>query len=117
MMVARLADKKAVFANEASSPPYRLVPRPAPRPTTRDRLYADPPSGRDVREVALGRVENRELVLRRADGEPFPAMLTARAIAYEGDPCAVVSFQDLSALKAAEDLIAASATRSTSPRS
>ena len=44
--------------------------------------------------------------MRRADGSPFPAFATARVIDYEGSPCSVASFLDLSALKAAEAEIA-----------
>jgi nitrogen-specific signal transduction histidine kinase/ActR/RegA family two-component response regulator len=44
--------------------------------------------------------------VRTADGRPFPAVMTARAIDYEGVPCSVVSILDLTALKAAEAEIA-----------
>jgi PAS domain S-box-containing protein len=103
MVIVRLDGHGALFANRAFLAAFRLEPERL-RDLDRNLLYARPEEREAVLEALAseGVVEDREVEMRRADGMPFPAMLTARVIEYEGSRCAVASFLDLSALKAAE---------------
>jgi C4-dicarboxylate-specific signal transduction histidine kinase len=103
MSITRLADRRLLFANRAFQAALGLAPGDLPT-LDRDRLYADPERGHAtfVEVEARGAIEGREVEMRTVPGRPFPAIMTARIIEYEGAPCSVASFLDLSALKAAE---------------
>ena len=108
MTITRLSDRKLLFANRAFLAAFRFGPGEL-EGFDRSRLFAAGPEERDTlfgKLGARGVIEGREIEMRRADGSPFPAFATARVIDYEGSPCSVASFLDLSALKAAEAEIA-----------
>ena len=76
-------------------------------------LYGDP-ADREAIFVELGRggrIDGRELVMRKSTGEPFTSVLTARGIEYEGSEAAVMSYLDVNDLKRAEAALRASEQR------
>src|SRR3954451_22815410 len=103
MSITRLADRRLLYANRAFLTAFRLAPEDLDG-FDRDRLYTDPRERHAIFERLArdGLVEGHGIRLRQSDGTPFPAALTARLIGYEGAPCSVASFLDLTALKVAE---------------
>jgi len=71
-------------------------------------FWADPEVHRRSRALfaARGRLDNHEVVQRRADGTEMPVAITARAIVYDGAPAIVTGIFDLTAQQAAEAEIA-----------
>src|SRR3954468_10438070 len=108
MTITRLSDHNLLFANRAFLAAFRFGPGEL-EGFDRSRLFAAGPEERDTlfgKLGARGVIEGCKVEMRRADGSPFPAFATARVVDYEGSPCSVASFLDLSALKAAEAEIA-----------
>jgi PAS domain S-box-containing protein len=103
MVVTRLDDRRVLFANRAFFEAFRLTPEQL-QSFDRTRLY---PQARERDEIYAAidrgeRVDNREMLMRTADGVEFPAVLAARGISYEGTRCCVMSFLDVTERKAAE---------------
>jgi PAS domain-containing protein len=88
MSITRLADRRLVFANKAFLAAFRLTFEEL-QALDRDRLFADPAQRRAVFAAAERGIDNVEIEMRRADSTPFPAVMTARVIEYEGAPCSV----------------------------
>ena len=112
MIITRLDDREVLFANRAYFAVFGLTPEKLAG-FDRTRLYADA-ANREAIYAAIdagGAIESQEISMRTAAGEPFPAMLTARGMDYEGSRCCVMSFLDLSALKRAEAALRASEQR------
>jgi diguanylate cyclase (GGDEF)-like protein/PAS domain S-box-containing protein len=67
-------------------------------------FYVDPMERASVaRELELaGKVENAVVRLKTANGWPFWALLSAQRLTFEGAPCALVGFSDITAQKVAE---------------
>ncbi len=67
-------------------------------------FYVDPLERASVaRELELaGKVENAVVRLKTASGWPFWALLSAQRLTFEGAPCALVGFSDITAQKVAE---------------
>ena len=112
MIITRLGDREVLFANRAYHEVFGVGERTLPD-FDRSSLYAQP---NEREEIYAGiehgqRFDAREIGMRTAKGIPFPAMLTARAIDYEGSRGCVMSFLDLSALKQAEAALRASEQR------
>jgi PAS domain S-box-containing protein len=104
MTVTRITDRRLLFANRAFLNAFGIGAGEL-EGLDRNRLFAGGSKEREAlfgRLTAEGEIEGGELEMRRADGTPFPAFVTARVIDYEGSPCSITSFLDLSALKAAE---------------
>ena len=97
MIITRLDDREVLFANRAYFALFGLTPEKLAG-FDRARLYAEA-ANREAIYAAIdagGAIESPEISMRTAGGEPFPAMLTARGIDYEGSRCCVMSFLDLS---------------------
>ncbi|MFZ1429699.1 MAG: PAS domain S-box protein [Geminicoccaceae bacterium] len=112
MVITRLDDREVLFANRAYFAAFGLTPDELAE-FDRDALYGQA-SDREAIYAAIDAgmaIESREINMRTVAGEPFPAMLTARGITYEGSRCCVMSFLDLTALKRAEAALRASEQR------
>jgi PAS domain S-box-containing protein len=101
--IARLSDRKLLFVNQPYLEMFGLEGVDLDT-FDRDSLYADPEERTwAYEEIAAGReVTNCEMMLRRADGTELPASVTARQILFQGEPAAVTSWLDLTALRAAQ---------------
>lgn len=109
MNIARLSDRKLLFANEPYVRLYGLAREGLdgfdrntlyPDPAVRDWLYAELAAGREVTDL--------EVMLRRPDGGEVPVSLTSRPIVFEGEPAIVTTSVDLTALRAAQAEVARS---------
>ena len=99
MIITRLGDREVLFANRAYFDVFGVGDRTLPdfdrdaastlEPDEREEIYAD-----IAPRPAIDGARDRACARRRAS--PFPAMLTARGIDYEGSRGCVMSFLDLS---------------------
>ena len=89
MIITRLDDREVLFANRAYFDGVRVTPDELAR-FDRGTLYGDP-GDREAIYAAIAQagkaIECREIKMRTVAGEPFPAMLTARGMTYEGSRC------------------------------
>jgi PAS domain S-box-containing protein len=107
MTIVRRLDDRLLFANRAHVETFGYDLQ-ALQELDLSSLYAKPADRTRLNRLLRkkGEVANLEIVLRRRDGSMFPASLTARPVSYLGEPAAVLSVVDMTALKAAEAEIA-----------
>lgn len=112
MVITRHGDHRVVFANPHCLDTFKVEADAAPGLAARD-FYADPADrARLIRELAEnGSVENFEVVMRRADGSTFPALLSVQRMMHEGEPANLNAVIDISALKATEAALRESEAR------
>ena len=78
-----------------------------------EHFWLDPDDRREFIETVWrdGRVDSRELRLRRLDGSGFWAILSAQLFVYDGDAALLVGIQDSDRLRRTEEALAAAEAR------
>ncbi|MGE5464945.1 MAG: PAS domain S-box protein, partial [Syntrophothermus sp.] len=111
MVITRLADNHLTFVNqpalEITQFGYEeVINQPAP-----DFYYNPEERAKFVMELrARGVVANMLVQLRRRDGEPFWALLSARTFDYQGEPSILTTFADITDRIKAQEALARRAT-------
>lgn len=103
IVVARIHDGRVLFLNQFAREAFRYhgdISALPPAPT----FYEEPEQrGEFIKRVATeGVVRNRELRMRRLNGEAFWALTSSSLIDYEGQMAVITSFNDITGAKARE---------------
>ncbi|MGE5374790.1 MAG: GAF domain-containing protein, partial [Bacteroidota bacterium] len=107
MVITRLADNHLTFVNqpalEVTQFEYdQVINQPAP-----DFYYNPDERTKFVMELrARGQVANMVVQLRRRNGEPFWALLSARVFDYQGEPSILTTFADITDRIQAQEAVA-----------
>jgi PAS domain S-box-containing protein len=96
IIIARISQPEILFVNEPAAETFGF--RVGPQADALRAVYVDPKDRRRLSERLLrdGRVDGFELQLRRADGRPMWALLSARAIRVAGEPALLMTATDIS---------------------
>jgi PAS domain S-box-containing protein len=111
MVITRLTDNHLTFVNQPALDITQfeydhVINQPAP-----DFYYNPEERARFVMELRTkGRVANLVVQLRRRDGEPFWALLSARTFDYQGEPSILTTFADITDRIHAQEALARRAT-------
>ncbi len=107
VLIARLADLQIVYASPGAENMFGL-PTGVLISNRLDRFIAKAAERQDlITSMTEGREVNLvELSLSRADGNDFPAEISARRINYQNEPAMVIGLNDLSERKEAQAKIA-----------
>ncbi|HSA82012.1 MAG TPA: PAS domain S-box protein [Geminicoccaceae bacterium] len=102
IVITRIRQPEVLFANELAIETFNL--RLGPQPEAIRDAYVDPGDRRLLIEQLYrdGRVDGLEVRLRRADGTPMWALLSARAITIHGQLAMLTTVTDISERKAAQ---------------
>ncbi|MGB8983117.1 MAG: PAS domain S-box protein, partial [Anaerolineales bacterium] len=104
IVISRLADSEILYANRALGQIENLTAEEMVGRRTVD--YFGSPEDRDKVAANLqqdGHVDDFEVLLRRGDGRPYWALLSARIINYQGETCVLSSYVDITERKRAEE--------------
>ncbi len=103
MVITRLSDGKVVYANPALEQ-VGGVPVDALLDTRADQYYVDSTVRNELVDMLKrqGSVSGFEYQLRRADGTPYWALLSARLFTYRNETCILSSFLEITLRKEAE---------------
>ena len=116
MLITKPSEGEIVHANPHASALFGLGGNDgdegaAPRPA--EHFWLAPEDRRDFIETIwrAGRIDSRELRLRRVDGSGFRAILSAQLFVHDGDAALLVGIQDCDLLRQTEEALAAAEAR------
>lgn len=97
LTLSRIGDGEIIYRSPASADLF------GPEATARDQ-FADPRDRADFLTELLptGRIDDFPAIACNGDGEPFPALFSARIIDYRGEDAMVSNVTDLTDIRAAE---------------
>ncbi len=106
LFVTRIADQKIRYANQHAREIFGIDDRILGTARCGD-FYTVPEERTRLLERLLvdGSARDMEARLRRADGTPFWALISAKCLDYQDTPCIFVAFSDISERKQAESLM------------
>ena len=104
MNIVRTADHALLYANRACQTLFGYDLASEDADLDRDLLYVDPSHWAYIFAATLrdGRLDDHEVTMRHRDGTSFPVSVRTQRMEYDGDDVIVLSFADLTKLKAAE---------------
>ena len=111
-VVSRLTDRKVLAVNARAAEVVGIAPQEAPGLTITD-FYVDPTQRTQILDDLRrqGRADYLRVQVKRANGEPFWALASARLITWQGEPAVLSAFHDISPQHAAEASLRASERR------
>ena len=111
LVIARLDPPEVLYANARATESFGLGPGAAGDAVVQ--VYDDPAERARVIDLLEreGRVDNREVLLRRADGSPMWALLSARLLSFRGERAMLTTSTDISERRAAEQALRESEAR------
>jgi diguanylate cyclase (GGDEF)-like protein/PAS domain S-box-containing protein len=104
MVLVRMEDSIVLFGNKRCADLFGVTPEELQGKKSPD-YYVDPKARERVlgRVMAEGQVDGEVVQMRRSSGEEFWALLSARAIEFEGAPALLAGISDITTQKRLEE--------------